>query len=258
MRIGIFLTLATVSQTIFADWRTATRESAKIAPLPSEQNEAVVHVYAARAVSWRGYFAVHSWIATKEKGADSYITYHVIGWRLRRNLSVVAIENDIPDRHWFGAKPELIRELTGAKAEIAIPKIKKAAQDYPYPNSYRAWPGPNSNTFVSFILRKVPELGVELPPHAIGRDWINRADVYALSETGTGVQLSLFGVLGLTVGLADGVEFNILGLNFGVDIFRPAVKLPLIGRLGFSDGPLTSDTNFEKIPTWERQPDPRL
>ncbi len=226
---------------VSADWRTATRESAKIAPLPSDHNEAVVHVYAARAVSWRGYFAVHTWIATKEKGASQYITYHVIGWRLKRNLSVVAIEPDIPDRHWFGAKPRLIHEIIGVTAESAIPKIKQAALEYPYPNAYRAWPGPNSNTFVSFILRRVPELGVELPPHAIGRDWINRADFAGYSETGTGIQLSLFGLFGLTLGVADGIEINVLGLNFGFDLFRPALKLPLVGRIGMRDGPVGRD-----------------
>ncbi len=43
-------------------------------------------------------------------------------------------------------------DLRGEKAEAAIPKIRQAAADYPYRDSYRVWPGPNSNTFVSFIL----------------------------------------------------------------------------------------------------------
>ncbi|MBT4890059.1 MAG: DUF3750 domain-containing protein, partial [Rhodospirillales bacterium] len=48
-----------------ADWRTASRESAGIAPVPSETPEAVVQVYSARAFSWRGFFGVHTWIASK-------------------------------------------------------------------------------------------------------------------------------------------------------------------------------------------------
>lgn len=219
------------------DWRTATRESAGLAPSPAEESRAVVQVYAARTVSWRGYLAVHSWIATKDKDAAEYTTYHVIGWRVRRGLESVRIESDVPDRHWFGAKPELIEDLRGEAAEKAIPLIHQLALDYPYKNTYRAYPGPNSNTLISYIIRNVPELKVELPPHAIGKDWINNGDVVGWSESGTGVQFSLLGLLGFTVGLNEGLEVNVLGLTFGVDVLRPALKLPAVGRVGMQDKP---------------------
>ena len=236
--LGFFLSLFFWgSQTLAQDWRTATRESAQLAPPPLQEKQAVVQVYAARTVSWRGYFSVHSWIATKAKDASHYTTYHVIGWRVKRGLESVRIESDIPDRHWFGAKPELIEDLRGEKAEAAIPKIDELARNYAYKNTYRAYPGPNSNTFISHIIRNVPELTVELPPNAIGKDWINEADVVGWSESGTGVQFSLLGLLGLTVGLHEGVELNLLGLNFGIDFWRPAFKLPMVGRVGMTDKP---------------------
>lgn len=219
------------------DYRTADRSSAGIAPLPQEEPQAIVQIYTARAFNWRGYFAVHSWIATKEKDAEYYRVYHVIGWRLRRNLSVVSIEKDPPDRRWFDAEPSIIYEVRGERAEKLIPKIHEAALQYPYPNSYRAWPGPNSNTFISYILRKTPEIGVELPPHAIGRDWLEGGQIFGPSETGTGFQFSVLGAAGFTLGLADGIELNILALNFGIDFLRPALKLPFVGRLGFRDAP---------------------
>lgn len=56
------------------DWRTADRSSAGLAPLPEKESRAVVQVYAARTLRWRKYFAVHSWIATKEAGASEYQT----------------------------------------------------------------------------------------------------------------------------------------------------------------------------------------
>jgi hypothetical protein len=34
--------------------------------------EALIRVYAARTVRWRGIFAVHSWIVVKERGASHY------------------------------------------------------------------------------------------------------------------------------------------------------------------------------------------
>jgi hypothetical protein len=216
-----------------SDWRTADRSSAGLSPLPSVEPGAVVQGFAARAYDWRGVFAVHSWLAVKEEGAAAYKVYQVVGWRLRRGLSAVLIEEDVPDRHWYGKKPRLLFDLRGERAARVIPRIAEAAASYPWPDKYRAWPGPNSNTFVSHILRRVPEMGVELPPNAVGRDWLG--GVAGVSETRTGAQVSLLGAAGVTLGAKDGIEINLLGLTFGVDLLRPALKLPLVGRVGLRD-----------------------
>jgi hypothetical protein len=217
------------------DWRTASRESAHIAPLPKMEKAAVVQIYGAKTYSWRGHFSLHTWIATKEKNASTYVTYQVLGWRTQRGLDTIEIEKNIPDRYWYGSKTELIASYTGKKAEEMIPLIEVAAKNYPYPKFYRAWPGPNSNTFISHIIRSVPGMGVELPSNAIGKDWIHNNQMVGWSETKTGVQLSVFGVCGITLGLGEGVEIDLLGLSFGIDFLRPALKLPLIGRLGMKD-----------------------
>jgi len=221
-----------------SDWRTADRSSANIAPLPSETKEAIVHVYVARAFNWRKYVAVHSWVAFKEKGAKEYIVCHVIGWNTRYGGKAISSKKDIPDRKWYGSIPELITDIRGEKAESAISQIKAAIQTYKYSNYYRMYPGPNSNTFVSHIIRNVDELQVELPPHAVGKDWLNDGRFFAISESGTGIQVSVFGLFGVILGLAEGIELNIFGLSFGVDILRPAIKLPAIGRLGLKDAPV--------------------
>lgn len=236
-RLFTFLMLTMLVACSSKDYRMADRSSVGIAPLPDQEPLAVVQIYAARAFNWRGSFAVHTWIATKEENAETYRVYQVIGWRLRRGLSVVSIENDLPDRRWFDAEPSLLYEIRGDKAAQLIPSIHESALNYPYPKSYRAWPGPNSNTFVSYILRQNPEIGVELPSHAIGKDWLEHGHLVGVSETGTGLQLSALGALGFIVGAADGVEVNILALNFGVDFLRPALKLPFIGRVGMKDAP---------------------
>jgi hypothetical protein len=46
------------------------------------------------------------------------------------------------------------------------------------------------------------------------------------------VQLSLGGLFALTASGVEGLELNLLGLTFGLNPFDPAIKLPLIGRLG--------------------------
>lgn len=222
------------------DWRTANRNSAGISPLPQDEKEAVVEVFVARTINWRGYFSVHSWIATKAKNASYYTTYQVMGWNLYFSGNAVSIRQDIPDRNWYGSKPILVEELRGPKAEAAISKIIQYAENYKYKTYYNVWPGPNSNSFIANIIRNTPELTVELPPNAIGKDWINDGDFIGPSESGTGYQISLFGVLGLTIGKAEGIEINILGLSFGIDFLHPALKLPFIGRIGIKDGPFKS------------------
>ena len=216
------------------DYRTADRSSAGIAPLAETTPEAVVQVYAARALNWRGIFGVHTWIATKPENAKEYTVHQVIGWRRYRNLPVLASAPGIPDGRWFGNEPELFAELRGEAAAKAIPKITDAVATYPYPNDYRLWPGPNSNTFMAYVGRQVPELELDLPVTAIGKDYPINGSVIDRAPSGTGYQLSMLGLLGLTLARDEGLELNLLGLSFGIDFSKPAIKLPFIGRLGLA------------------------
>lgn len=149
-------------------WRTASRDSAGLAPLPADTQEAVVHVYGADAWGWRGWFAIHTWIAVKPAAAESYTVYDVVGWRGGAGREVVRIREDVPDRHWYGAKPRLLADHRGPQAQAMIKKIDQAARDYPWKGTYRVFPGPNSNTFVGWIGRRVPEMKLDLPLSAIG------------------------------------------------------------------------------------------
>lgn len=218
-------------------WRFANRDSAGISPLPAEHPEAVVQAFAARAWSWRGHLAVHTWVATKEQGAESYRTHQVVGFRTRRGLPAVQSQADLPDRRWYGNTPELLLDLRGDAAAALIPQIHAAVESYPYPNDYTLWPGPNSNTFVAHIGRQVPELGLVLPVTAIGKDYLPGGALLASTPSGTGYQLSLLGALGLSAGLEEGIELNLLGLAVGIDFLRPALKLPGVGRVGVSRNP---------------------
>ncbi|MBW7470674.1 DUF3750 domain-containing protein [Marinobacter sp. F4218] len=207
-------------------WQTASRESAGIAPRPEQHEGAIIQVYGARAWSWRGYFAVHTWIATKEKGADEYRVHEVTGWR----SYVVNSRPGEPDRHWYGARPELYADVRGAEAETLIPSIYEAIERYPYPTEYEAWPGPNSNTFIAWVIREVPGLEVALPSNAIGKDYLGNS-VVAEVPGGAGYQFSLGGYFGLLAGVREGLELNILGLSLGVNPLALGIKLPGIGEL---------------------------
>ena len=215
-----------------ADWRTADRSSVGIAPLPEDFRGAVIQIYAARTFGWRGALAVHTWVATKKKDAASYIVHQVLGWRKRRNLTVLISEPDIPDRSWFDNKPVLLVDIRGSEAERLIEKVLSAVKAYPFQHNYTMWPGPNSNTFTAFIGRQVPELKLDLPPTAIGKDYLSNDRFYAAAPSGTGHQVSFYGVAGIIISPEEGVEINILGLDFGINPWRPALRIPGFGIVG--------------------------
>lgn len=150
------------------DWRTASRESAGIAPDPVVIKDAVLQVYGASTWGWRGWFAIHTWIAAKHTGEMSYTVYEVIGWRQMRGLSVVRIEKDVPDRYWYGERPRLLKEHRGDGVDQLIDHVHEAALAYPWSATYEAFPGPNSNTFTAWVARQVPALRLSLPFSAIG------------------------------------------------------------------------------------------
>jgi uncharacterized protein DUF3750 len=201
------------------------------APDPREAPEAVVQVYGARAMGVKGWFAVHTWVAVKQTDATAYTVYEVIGWRLRRSDSALVVRTRQPDAPWFGSQPELYAEKRGPGVDELINRIDKAVRDYPYAGKYTLWPGPNSNTFTAWIARHVPELELDLPATAIGKDYLG-STVLSTAPSGSGFQFSLGGLLGIAVSGVEGLEVNLLGLNFGVG--PSGLKLPLLGRLGGS------------------------
>lgn len=231
--LGPVLAVANGKVNISNDWRTADRSSQGIAPSPQDEPRAVIHVYAARAFSWRGIFAVHTWVAVKPSGSQHYVVHQVVGWREWQDLPVVVSEVDEPDRSWYGNAPELLLDIRGEAAERLIPKISKAISSYPYRDNYTLWPGPNSNTFVAHIAREVPELKLALPTTAIGKDYLSGGAILDSAPSGTGCQISLFGLAGITVAREEGIEVNLLTANFGFDFWPLGVMLPGVGRIGF-------------------------
>ncbi|MCP4431502.1 MAG: DUF3750 domain-containing protein [Gammaproteobacteria bacterium] len=159
-----------------AEWYNASRISAGIAPDPKETEEAVIQVYGADTWGWRGWFAIHTWIAVKRTGARQYTVYDVFGWRGNYGGDVLRIRQDIPDRHWYGEKPELLGSYRGEGVDALIDAVDVAARAYPWRTVYKAFPGPNSNTFTAWVARQVPALGLDLPFSAIGSGYVGNAN----------------------------------------------------------------------------------
>jgi hypothetical protein len=227
----VVLLLGPLSVLVFGDldletpWRNASRASSGQAPDPRLEPAALVMVYGARANNWRGAFAIHTWIATKRRDAEQYTVYQALEW----DHPVVMAQKSLPDLLWYGARPELLLERRGPGVDALIDRIEAAVASYPYVNEYRVWPGPNSNTFTAFVARQVPELGLDLPPTAIGKDYLPDGHLVDRMPSGTGWQVSLYGLLGIGYAREEGIELNILGLAVGIDFKDYALRLPGVG-----------------------------
>ena len=214
-----------------ANWQSADRSSAGLLPSPRTHPDAVVRIFAARTVRWRGIFAVHCWIVLKPAGAASYTRYDYTAWG--EPIRMNAFE---PDGRWFGRVPEVVFAADGAAASTLLPRMRTAIEGYAWRKlgDYRPWPGPNSNTFVAAVMDAVPEIRTALPPTAIGKDFPHDGRWLRPTPSGTGFQLTLGGYAGMTLGWIEGIEINLLGGVIGLDFRRPALKLPGLGRLGWA------------------------
>lgn len=231
---ALFLLPVAARATVFAfsdhprSFRDADWSSIGSLPTAVDHPQARVLILSGRTGGWKGVLAVHSWIVIKRENAQRWTRFDVVGWGdpVRENAWA-------PDGRWFGDRPRVVVDVQGPAAEQLIPKIETAIKDYRFAHAgdYHVWPGPNSNTFTATVMRAVPELATALPPNAIGRDFRTRPYV-GRTDSGTGYEVNLWGLLGLKAGWVEGLEINVLGLVAGFDLRQPALKLPGFGRLG--------------------------
>ena len=161
-----------VLQRATTNWWDLERGPSGQAPDPATTSGPVVQVYAARTVGLRGLIAVHTWIAVKARDAKAYTRYEVIGWGVDRGLPALRVNRSGPDNYWFGDHPERLVDLRGDGVDTIVERVEAAVAAYPYPSTYRMWPGPNSNTFTAWIGQRVPELNLKLPVSAFGRNYL--------------------------------------------------------------------------------------
>jgi hypothetical protein len=111
--------------------------------------------------AWHYWFVVHDatgshrWEVWQTKNAGGFCIGHV-----HRDLKA-------PDHGVGGGPSRLVLEWKEDPAR-RIAAVLENARTYPFCHKYRLWPGPNSNSFVAWVLR---EAGIEheLDPRGIGR-----------------------------------------------------------------------------------------
>lgn len=208
-------------------WSSADWSSSGVLPRADADSDAAIYLLAARTGGLKGAFSLHSWIVTKKAGSASYNRYDKVGWGtpIRRNSRPA-------DGRWYSNEPFIVHSLRGEAAAGVIPKVEAAIASYPFskPGDYHVWPGPNSNSFVAHVLRAVPELGATMPPNATGRDFAAGLGEIGWSSATGDFHATLHGLAGLSVGATSGLELHFMGLVAGIDVARPALKIPAYGR----------------------------
>ena len=213
-------------------WRTADWSSSGLLPEASAAPAAHVLILAARTGNWKSIFAEHLSIVLKPEGAAAWTRYDVVGWG-----SPVRRDAFAPDAFWYGNRPYVVFELEGVEAARLIPEVEGTIGRYPYAarGSYTVWPGPNSNSFVAWVVRNTDGFETELPSAAVGKDYLGPGFSVADAPSGTGYTLSFAGIAGLTAAWREGVEISFFGAIIGIDPDALAVKLPSLGTLSLRD-----------------------
>lgn len=221
-----------IAQASALGWHQLPRNATHTVPNPvTYRDTAIVQVLSAPTFGWRGYVAIHPWLIYKRAGQTDYTRFEVIGWG---RTHVVRRNHAGADSLWYGATPEVLVAHQGPEAQVMIDDIERAIANYPYAQSYKSYPGPNSNTFMAHIGREVPELNLDLPPTAIGKDYQPWQHPITSPPSGRGIQLSLGGFFGLILSTQEGLELNLFGVAMGLDLNCPALRLPFIGRVGIN------------------------
>ena len=125
--------------------------------------QTVVRLYAA-PIPVIARLAIHTWIVIRRRGAVSrWEVWQRAGGRyghVRRNLR--------PPEAGVGAGAvHVLAELTGLAAERVADRIERWSPRYRCRHDYRYFPGPNSNTYVRWVLA-ISGWQAQLPVTAIG------------------------------------------------------------------------------------------
>ncbi len=211
-----------------SSWRSADWGASGVLPKPDEFDGPAVFLMAARTGGLKGAFSVHCWIVIKRSGDSGYDRYDKVGWGhpVRKNAYQ-------PDGRWYSNTPWIVGSVTGAEAAEAVAKAEAAIASYPYSHrgDYAIWPGPNSNSFAAHVVRAIPEIGVQLPSNAVGRDFAPGFADIEIADDWRDIHFTLGGLAGFSAGLRSGFEVHLFGLVAGFDLAKPALKIPAYGRL---------------------------
>jgi hypothetical protein len=112
------------------DWWSADPSSTGLLPSPVDHPEAVVRIFSARTVRWRGIVASHSWIVVKDRLAPTYQRFDYTAWG-----EPISVDRFAPDARWFGSKPDVVFSAAGERAAVMIPRIRATSRVIAMPSA---------------------------------------------------------------------------------------------------------------------------
>jgi len=170
------------------------------------------------------HIARHAWLATRKAGQQDWNRFEVGG----------GSGDPLADSGCGGGGDVRLHSVwSGKTAANAIECLEQHSEPYKARVKYMAWPGPNSNTYVDVMLRKC-SLRADLPATSIGKDYRGLIGA-SWTSGGTGFQIET-PLVGLKLGLTEGIEIHVLAIVIGIDWWPPAIIIPLGGgRIGFAD-----------------------
>jgi hypothetical protein len=179
--------------------------------------------------------ARHPWVALRERGR--WERWEVMCCPSDPPTGMGTVERSevdpLGDHGGGGGDVRVHGVFAGDRARRMIACVRDKAPRYPDRHTYLVWPGPNSNTFVDWLLR-VCDIPVDLAAPSIGKDYRGLLG-FSTTSGGTGVQIET-PLVGIKLGATEGVEVHVLTLGFGIDWWPPALIVPFgPGRIGFGD-----------------------
>ena len=170
-------------------------------------------------------FARHTWL--------DYRPNLDAGWKrieiVNQSSGIIHRELDSDEftkRSRWGEKVVVLGQSDGRTNSDYVSEIEEVLASYDA-SVYRAYPGPNSNTFANYLIGEVDGISATLDHNAVGKEWgwhLGRT----IGGTGCQVQTPLAGV---ALGIKEGVEVSLLGFSGGVSFFPPALKIPILPPL---------------------------
>jgi len=164
-------------------WRCEKPDQSQFAPLAelADSGHAMVRVYGA-PIPFLEPFFMHTWVLTKRAEERAFHRWEV--WRSPGG-DYVHVRKDLlaPTADIGAGETFIIGQVKGHGAESIVAFVETESPQYPFRETYIAFPGPNSNTFTQWVL---DNSGWELvlPPCAVGAQWVRKRCQDEFLDTG--------------------------------------------------------------------------
>ena len=127
-------------------------------------------------------FAIHPWIVIVDNGKITrweiihrkYQDKKRFGYVYKNfyNNPIQGLKkHHFSSEYWYST---LIDSVSGDDKSLAfriVNFVEEMTPFYPHQENYVLFPGPNSNTYIAWILQKFPELKIKLPWNAFGKNY---------------------------------------------------------------------------------------